>query len=75
MYNLTIVIVIMWPIKQHNFISERFICIILLQLVKVKVNRLNFTTDHVIGWNTIRLLIGCAFSSLQHPLAPVSVAV
>ena len=75
MYDLTIPIVIMWLIRQHNFNFERFICITLLLLVRVKVTRLNFTTDHVIGWSTIRPLIGCVFGSLQHPLAPVSVAI
>ena len=75
MYNQTIPIVIMWPIRRHSFTSEGFICIILLLLVRVQFNRLNFTTDHVIWWSTIRLLIGYVFSSTQHPLAPVSVAV
>ena len=48
MHNEIIPIVIMWPIMQHNFTSESFICIILLLPGKVKVNRSNFTTDHVI---------------------------
>ena len=68
MYNLTVPVVIMLPIRQHNFTSESFVCIILLLLVRVQVNRLKFTTDHVIGWSTIRLLIGCVFGSLQRPL-------
>ena len=48
MYNETKPIVIMWPIREHDFTSEGFICTILLLVVTVEVNRLNFTADHVI---------------------------
>ena len=37
-----------FPIIQHNFASEGFICIILLMHVVVKVSSVNLTTDHVI---------------------------
>ena len=41
-------IVVMWPIRKHNFIPQGLTCIFLLLLVRVKVNRSNFTTGHVI---------------------------
>ena len=40
--------VVTWPIRQHHFTSESFICIILLLLDRVKVARSNFTTGYVI---------------------------
>ena len=48
MHNEATSIVVMRPIRQHYFTSEVFICIILLLLVGVKVNRSNFITGHVI---------------------------
>ena len=52
-HNVTTPIVIMWPIRQHDFTSAGFICIILLLFVRPKVNRSNFTTGHfaLIGHN------------------------
>ena len=47
-HNRATPIVVTWPIRQHHFTSESFICIILLLLDRVKVARSNFTTGHVI---------------------------
>ena len=41
-------IVVMWPIRQYNFTSEGFICMILLLFVRVKVKWSNLTTGPVI---------------------------